>query len=528
MSHDLYASWVTAELSSLFKSDTEILFKGQSISSSQITSFANRESGRRWPIPDGRISISLDLKEIEVALELKRTNEGLHGVLTATGQSQAYLKKGYDISVIAVPDEYVSYENPGPYLKALLDSVNPNSNIVVVTYSPPDETKPSPFKGRLTIHRDISFDRASINASRVREFNANKASTQWAHLREGSSDAHCFFKYLQIAKNVSATENYCEKMYVSAELQSACDLINPNISAIKFLSNASGEALHDYIWRKYWFDYVITSDMQKIWKTNALGQKEAINFDSKLKSDANTYKKFFGGKSNSTKNKLVEALNSGSSSKDILKAASGEASKKILQLDANNKIDLSTISFEELAWIIFALNIHHRAHSFREDVDSGLSHIGMLEDDGRPSDSGYRFVDISERTNDCYSGNAFQLYGKAILTEGQLASFLHYVHRISDEIFSNDPLFSSTRIIENDTIKFNHEEYLLAVKSVMARDLCVINLAAERGGVSRKPFQAELAILQKLEIIPKARHKRFRLGGGLMINWPKLSEYFEI
>lgn len=527
MSHDLYASWVTAELSSIFKSDTDILFKDLGVTSQQVTSFANRESGRAWPIPDGRISISIDSTEIEVALELKRTNEGLHGVLTATGQSQAYLKKGYDISVIAVPDQYDSYENPGLYLKDLLNSIDPNSNIVVITYSPPDETKPSPFKSKLTIHRNISFDWNSIDSSREREFTSSNASTQWAHLREGSSDAHCFFKYLQIAKSVSATENYTEDMYVATELETACNIINPNISANKFLSNATGESLHDKIWRKYWFDYVITKEMQVIWDTNASGQKVAINFESKLKSDANTFKKFFGGKSNSTKNKLVGALNSCTSSTDVFNAGNTKTKEKVTQLVNNNKIDLSTIGFEELAWIIFAINIHHRAHSFREDIDSGLSHIGMLEDDGRPSESGYRFVDISERTNDCYSGKAFQLYGKAILTEGQLASFLHYIHRISDDFFANDPLFSSRGVIENGTIKFNHEDYLLAVKRVMAEELCVINLAAERGGASRKPFQAELAILQKLGVISSTGRKRFRLGGGLMINWPKLSEYLE-
>ena len=132
MSHDLYASWVTAELASLLKRDPEILFRDLSISPNTISCFANRESGRKWPIPDGRISISVNSVEIEVALELKRTNEGLHGVLTATGQAQAYLKKGYDISVIAVPDEYDSHKGPGLYLAELLDSIDLHSNIIVL------------------------------------------------------------------------------------------------------------------------------------------------------------------------------------------------------------------------------------------------------------------------------------------------------------------------------------------------------------------------------------------------------------
>ena len=90
MSHDLYASWVTAELAKLVKSNTDILFDQQGVHSDDMTSFANRESGRVWPIPDGRITLATaDIDNLEIAIELKRTNEGLHGVLTAVGQAQA-------------------------------------------------------------------------------------------------------------------------------------------------------------------------------------------------------------------------------------------------------------------------------------------------------------------------------------------------------------------------------------------------------------------------------------------------------
>lgn len=526
MSHDIYASWVTAELAYLIKNETEILFKNLGKKSSDITSFANRESGRVWPIPDGRISLNVESKDIEIALELKRKNEGLHGVLTATGQSQAYLKKGYDISIIAVPNEYDSYENPGKYITDLLDSIDKNSNIVVVTYAPPDETKASPFKGKLTVHRKISFNPEDVDDSRQREFSATKPSTQWAHLREGSSDAHCFFKYLQTAKSLSATESYIEDFDICSELIDASNIANPNISAAMFLSNATGESLHDKIWRKFWFDYVITPEMQAIWRVNGNGQKVAINFESKLKVDSSTYKKFFGGRSDSTKNKIVDALNNSNSIDDVLVAANGKAKEKIDKLISEDKIDLDAMGRERLAWLIYALNIHHRAHSFREDIDSGLSHIGMLEDDGRPSDLGYRFVDITERTNDCYSGQSFYLYGKAILTEGQMASFLHYIHRISDDLFSTDPLFSSSRAVENNRIKFNAEEYLQRVRQIMIEELCVINSSTERGGASRKPFQAELAILSKLGIV-YSKSNRFRLGCGLVINWPKVSNYLD-
>jgi len=525
MSHDLYASWVTTELSSLFKSDPTVVFEGLGIPSSDITAFANRESGRVWPIPDGRISLDVQSQQIEVALELKRTNEGLHGVLTAIGQSQAYLKKGYDISVIAVPDKYDSYENPGIYIKELLDFVDKYSNIVVVSYGSPDESQASPFHGRLTIHRRIIFNPASINPARIREFNAKRSGQQWAHLREGSTDVHSFFKYLQTAKFVSATEDYQETIYINPELEIACQRIAPGSSSSMYLSNATGMELHDNNWRKYWFDYVITDDMQTIWKVLPSSKKKVVNVHSKLKYDATNYKKFFGGRGDSIKNILVEALNSREPNKKIMKDVNGETQRKLKQLASDKSINLTTIHPEELSWLAFAINIHNRAHSFREDIDSGLSHIAMLDDDGRPSESGYRFVDLCERTKDCFSGRAFTAFGTAILKAGQLASFLHYVHRISEEKFASDPLFCCSTTVDGE-IEFNKTTYLEHLQSMMTDELCVMNSGSIRGGTRRRPFQAELAILAKLGIV-YPQEKRYRMSCGLIINWPKLSEYLD-
>ena len=93
MSHDLYASWATSELASrLSVNPSECFVNINTIGNYSI--FASRESGRIWPIPDGRISIETqNNSRYEIALEMKRTNEGLHGILTAIGQSQAYNRK---------------------------------------------------------------------------------------------------------------------------------------------------------------------------------------------------------------------------------------------------------------------------------------------------------------------------------------------------------------------------------------------------------------------------------------------------
>ncbi|MGN2611148.1 hypothetical protein [Aliivibrio fischeri] len=523
MSHDLYASWVTAELAKQVKVDTNILFDGQSVNTRDITSFANREPGRQWPIPDGRITLSTaNIDNIEVAIELKRSNEGLHGVLTAVGQAQAYLKKGYDISAIVVPDSYSSYESPGSYIADLLDHINADSNIIVVSYSSPDDTAPSPFYGRLTLHRRISFT-PNLSVVSSADFALGRGSQQWAHIREGSSDADVFFKYLQTSKFVSAANGIVEPSFICSELLTACQHMQEQ-EPEKYLSNCPNDELHDRVWQKFWFNYVLTPQVQQMVEQDATGQFLAADASTELMIDATTCKKFFAGRSDSIKNKIADFLNSNAANASLKLSVNSEVRKKIQKLEDDGIIDTTILSTVELSWIAFAINIHQRAHSFREDVDSGLEHIAMLESDGRPSELGYRFIDLCERTNDSYTGRPFLMLGAAILYQGQLASFLHYLHRISEQKFQVNPLEFST-MSSGSTVVFNKDLYLQEIQEVMVRDLRVINESALRGGRARQPFQAELAILSKLGLIPEQRGNRFRTGVGLVINWPKLAEY---
>ncbi|MEZ8789275.1 hypothetical protein AB6D73_18655 [Vibrio splendidus] len=523
MSHDLYASWATAELAKLVKVDVSILFDLQGVNPDDITSFANRESGRQWPIPDGRITLATtDIPNIEVAIELKRTNEGLHGVLTAVGQAQAYLKKGYDISVIVVPDNYNSYESPGGYITELLNHVDTESNIVVVSYSSPDDTKSSPFRERLTFHRRISFT-PSISSDST-DLARGRGSQQWAHLREGSSDADVFFRYLQTSKFVSASNGLVDESFICEELVNACTQMG-ELNPERFLSNSPNDSLHDTVWRKFWFDYILTQEVQQLFDEDENGDCIAGYYYSKLKLSSSEYKRFFGGKSNSIKDRIALCKRDGGTHTDLLSCINGEARKKIEKLDRDGVLDLSIITTEDLSWVAYAINVHQRAHSFREDVDSGLEHIGMLESDGRPSELGYRFVDLCERTDDCYSGQPYLMFGAAILYQGQVASFLHYLHRISEGKFQVNSLEFSTLSSDSASVSFNQDLYLQDVQEVMVKELRVINESALRGGTARKPFQAELAMLSKLGLIADNRRNRFRVGVGLVINWPKLSEY---
>ena len=525
MSHDLYASWVTAELAKLVKSNTDILFDQQGVHSDDMTSFANRESGRVWPIPDGRITLATaDIDNLEIAIELKRTNEGLHGVLTAVGQAQAYLKKGYDISIIVVPDSYSSYESPGNYICELLNHIDSNSNIVVVSYGTPDDTQPSPFSGKLTIHRNISF--SSLPNIGSTGFSRGRGSQQWAHLREGSSDADVFFRYLQTSKFVSASNGQLDDVFICDQLLTACSkmqIIDPE----KYLSFSPNDAMHDKVWRRFWFDYVLTSEVQNLVDVDSNGEYSVVDSSTKLKKNRTEYKKFFVGRADSIKNKIADFLNSHDGNGELIGAVNNDVRVKIRQLEEQGILDISTLSKIELSWIAYAINIRNRAHSFREDIDSGLEHIAMLESDGRPSELGYRFIDLCERTNDCYTGKPFLLFGAAILYQGQLASFLHYLYRISEQKFRMNPLEFSTLSTSTSpiTVTFEQDLYFRNVLEVMVNELCVMNASTLRGGAARKPFQAEMAVLSKLGLISDSRTKRFRTGVGLVINWPKLSEY---
>ncbi len=489
MSHDLYANWATTEIVRQIKLNPTLLLSGNPVAS-QLTAYANRESGRSWPIPDGRISADYSTRDIEIAIELKRTNEGLHGILTAIGQSQAYIHKGYHGSAIIIPEVYNTHNSPGNYIHQVLEKTNTDLPIGVFSYKEPDTTLTSPFLNKLTCHRPISFDLATpvVPNSTL----TPGSSTQWAHLREGSSESHAFFKYLQTSKRISSIDTPTEPdiSYLPPQLIAASNRLSTN-SPLEYLSYATGITLHDTIWRTFWFENILLPGVVKLWSSK--NPYVLSNVPTSLILENGNQKMFFSGRSDSIKNKTIDKLNAG------------------------------TITENE-AWENFAKNIHTRAHSYREDIDSGLSHLGFLEDDGRPSNLGYRFVDVCERTKQYYSGQAKKILGSAILKNGDLSVLLHYFYKISEQFFTANSFAHTTGT--GRAVKFDKDSYIDAVKNELANNLNVMNTAAIRGGTSRKPFQGELAVLSKFGFIGPSR-KRFRIGSGLLINWPLIQEYLD-
>jgi hypothetical protein len=183
-------------------------------------------------------------------------------------------------------------------------------------------------------------------------------------------------------------------------------------------------------------------------------------------------------------------------------------------------LNAGTIS-ELDAWDALAENYHGRAHSYREDIDSGAEHLGFVSSNGRLTDAGYRFVDACERTGDANNGLPRALFMNAVLRQGGLGAFLHYVYRLSEEAFQKSPLAFT---LENDgRLAIDSAAYLRWVEGEMANRLHVMRKVSTRGGIARRPFQAELAVLRNLGIVSQ----NFRIGVGMVVNWPALQDALE-
>lgn len=386
-----------------------------------------------------------------------------------------------------VPRRYPNHPKPAEHVSELVSLTGDVSQIGVFDYSEPDLADTSPFRGKIECVRGLNLDEIPIR--RVQHLPQMRSKTQWAHLREGSSDPDAFFKYLKTAKRLDLTSLEELSPEFPNELQSAIsELSKGRIEPIKYLSNSIGNEFHDRVWRHFWFGYILVNETLPIWRR---GSNNSYLVNEKLSlirlSDGSGYKKFFVGRSNSIKNRLVRALNS----------------------EAIN---------EDEAWKAYAKNIHNRAHSYREDIDSGLTHLGLLEIDGKPSSLGYQFVDASERNGDPNSGAPRLILGKTILQNGRLRAFLHYVYKISEKKFAIDPMAFAT-IASSGSASFNQQRYLQWLEGILANNLQVMRKVSSRGGSPRRPFQAELAVLRNFGFV-----SNFRVGVGLVINWPKIQD----
>ncbi|WP_167959039.1 hypothetical protein [Anaerosporobacter faecicola] len=496
MSHDTHAAWACAEVAELIM-DSQASYFGSLGTPLGWSVYAGREGNRQWPLADGVIlAENTTATDVKIALEFKRPNEGVHGVLTALGQSLAYLEKGYDASVVVIPEMYTSHKTPGQHLKRILDSTASDCAVSVYTYSEPDTSALKPFHGKINCVRDISIPSCKKVTS-TGGVSSGNVSTLWAHVREGMSYPDAFYKYCLSVRKVCINGEDLSNIHVPKDLVDAVKRIDPSADLYKYLSNTPGDTYSDMTWRNTWFNYYFWNDLMPLYSTKV---PYVVNAKSTqiLKNDTE-YANLFSGRADSIKEKLVDKLNKG------------------------------TITEDE-AWEEYAKKIRKDAHSYREVIDSGLFHIGFLQDDGSLTTLGFKYLEACERVSSSNKGIPLEILRASVLENGQFAAFFHYIYQLSSEEFSTNN-FAFTTINSAGKYVFDSKQYLSWIDDKFRNDLHISKSSTLRAGGTRTPFQAEISFLKKLGFI-KGSGKRtdFRIGLGLDIDWPKIQNsllYFQ-
>lgn len=468
MSHDTEAAWATQNIAQQIFNDNTICFSNHG---DIDDAYAVAPPKVGWPQPDGLIRITRNGVDYVIALEYKRPNEGTHGILTALGQSISYVTT-YAASIIVIPKQYSSNNDPGGFVTDILKHSAPDQPIAVFVYDEPE--------GTLECIQTIELDNITLPAIHS-SIVTNAPKQQWAFVREGEFTPSMIFRMVQSAKKLDSAR----VPTIIDPLRNAVLQKFPTKIPEKVLSSAPNDTIFDQIWRQFWFDFVLTEDVQHIWKMDG-GTYLVNEAPTKLFQFDGTPTKIFVGTSRSIKNKIVDKLNSGEISEDE-------------------------------AWKEFAENIcgengnDGRAHSARETYDSPVDALQLINEHGNPTTLGYRFVDECERQdNDANAPIPINILRHAILTNGMYYSFLKNIRDISEENFRTDP---DSFVL--GTSGFDQENYLKLIEDKFANDLHIINKVSARGGVARKPFQAELSILRKFGLI-----NDFRRSVGLEIEWP--------
>lgn len=488
-SHNSEAAYASAEIANIIQMRQDHFFNGIGAPGSWSL-FAGREGGAKWPLADGVISASNPRKQLNIAFEFKRLNEGLHGILTALGQSFAYLEKGYDASVMAFPSSYSSHLSPGNHIQRIIESTSPDVPIWVFTYNTPDLSSTRPFLDKLTCVRDIAL-KDCREITHTRSINTiGRVQTLWAHVREGMSHPDAFFRFCQSAKIISSLGENLADYKFPAELFEAIHRIDPYADVYRYLSNTTSDSLLDMAWRRTWFSFYFWENLIPIYSGN--GPYQVNEIPTKIKIDSSSYQNLFSGRVDSIKSKLVEGLNNGS-------------------LTVNQ------------AWEEYARKVRKDAHSYREVIDSGLSHIGFISPDGELTDIGYKYVDACERNNTAYDPMPMEILRAAFLQNGQFATLLHYIYKLSEEKFDSD-LYAFTSLNSSNLHVFNRQEYLTWLLDYFANELHIVQKSSLRAGGTRKPFQAEISYMNKLGLIRSDASGRpiFRIGTGLCVDWPQV------
>lgn len=489
MSHDTEAAYASSEIADMIMRNQAAFF-GSMGTRGLWSVCAMREGGHQWPLADGVIlAENTTHRDVKIAFEYKRPNEGVHGILTALGQSFAYLEKGYDASVMVIPAQYASHRAPGAHIRRVIDATAPDIPISIYTYTAPDLSAVRPFQGKLTCVRDISLPSCRrIGAARAAS-TTGSVSTLWAHMREGMSHPDAFFKFCQAVKIVTAAGEDLDGINIPDKLSDAVRRMKPAADVYQYLSYTSGNTVSDMAWRYVWFRYYFWNGLMPIYRGN--GPFTVNETTTRIRLEDGHYEKLFSGRTDSIKLKLVNRLNA-------------------------NPAD------EDAVWEEYARKVRKSSHSYREVIDSGLYHIGFLAPDGTLTELGYKYVDACERVANAYAGIPMEILKAAVLQNGQYGAMLHYFYKLSEEKFESD-LFAFAARDSRGRYRFDSGAYLRWLDDEFTNTLHLAKKSAARAGGTRPPFQAELSFLKKLGFVrQKGGSAAYRVGVGLEINWPQV------
>jgi hypothetical protein len=505
-SHNAESDFAGSELARLFAATPTLCYPSDDVPSSVSASASYEPSSSPWPRADGVVVLlEATTTRRDIALEYKRVNEGVHGLLTAMGQAHAYLDKGYSGVAIVVPESYPTLPDAGGYLRRVLDATSESKGIGVFVYEEPDMTSPTPFAGKLTCARPLEV-LAGATSGPVGASAGPR--TQWVHMREGSTTRDAFFRFLQVAKRLSSGEDPIAPA-IPNELAAAVRRLAPDRDPVSYLANTADSRFLSRAWETFWFEWVMTPAVLTPWVRQDGTYTTPGAFTRIARDDGRAMSQIFEGRANGLKETLVDRLNRG-------------------EINEREAWEMFAVGVPATGGRQSKQGIRDRAHSYREDLDSSLMQLGWLEDDGRPTDLGYRYSTLCERFGGANSDAAKEYVGATLLQNGRYESFIHYLHRLSERRFAQDPL-AYTRTDPDGAPVFTEEsyfEYLADIETEMAEELRVMRKVSGRNRPrQRTPFQVELTLLRTNGFVSRRRH---RLGVGVPIEWERVIEALNV
>ncbi len=492
MGHDSEAAYASSEIADIIQGKAGSFF-GTLTAGGTWSLSAGREGSTVWPLADGLIQAKNSkpaVSDVNIAFEYKRPNEGVHGILTALGQSLAYIQKGYDASVICIPKSYASHADPGAHVRTIIDTTAPDAPVSVYTYDMPNMADTRPFNHKLTCVRDIDLSKTVTYKSMGSKKLSGQISTIWAHVREGMSHPDAFFRYCQSVKIISSVGEDKSKYVFPKEIVAAVKRADATADPCMYLSNTHGDTMSDKAWRYVWFHYYFWDKLIPIYDGKT--PYSVNDIETKIRIDSAARQKLFSGRLDSVKSRIVDKLNN----------ISGYT--------------------EDAAWDEYVSKVRKDAHSYREVIDSGLYQIGLLDEDGQLTDYGYKYVNACEKAgNNPYSNEPMNILRAVSLQLGQFDVFLYTAYKYSQQRFSNN-FDDFTKIRTGNKIEFQSQDYLEWLDDIFTNQLHMYKKTTKRAGGTRKPFQAEMTYLKKLGFVYQA--EAFKRGTGLNIDWPLVEE----